>query len=191
MQLTRLALVATTVLVTTVSCGGASIGDEPHGQVDAPVGTQHDAPPPELDAPGSIGTEAGSGSGSGSGSAAVAGIGTPCTPGTTQQGDCSTGFVCLQLQGSTGPWCSKQCSQQADTCPTGYSGPGVAQCILTVTPGSASDPSGLFCDVICEDDTGTNGVCPAGTCNDTCPGIMSCSVALGDGNGNTIGKACF
>ncbi len=186
MQLIRLALVST-ALATTVSCGGASIGDEPHGQVDAPASTQHDAPASVLDAPASTGSDAGSGSGS----AAVAGLGTSCTPGPTQQGDCPTGFVCLQLQGSIGPWCSKQCSQQADACPTGYAGPGVAQCILTVTPGSASDPSGLFCDVICEDDTGNNGVCPAGACNDTCPGIMSCSVGLGDGNGNTIGKACF
>ena len=172
------------VMFLIVSCGsdnktGGSGGvDAPKGNpgIDAPAGSNIDAP--------------------GSGSATT-GIGETCTPGTGSdtQGTCATGFTCLNLQGGTNAWCSKTCTPgTGDTCGSGYTGPGLAQCILQVSAGSGSGSGSgsaqTFCGVICEDDTGSNQVCPAGTCNDMCPGSLACKEALDNGSGSAVGKAC-
>src|SRR5512139_3241761 len=94
------------IIVLLAACGGGgkdgdSANPDAKEFLDAPV--QIDAPslPPQM------------------------GIGQPCTPGTTPQGDCPTGFECLNLNGGTGKWCSKTCTRGAgDMCNVGYTGPG-------------------------------------------------------------------
>jgi len=180
MQLPRFvgisAVLAAMSIATVVSCGGGSSGGNP---VDA-AGVHDASGSGAIDAPGS-----------GSGSNVADGIGKTCTPGSTPQGDCPTGFTCLSLQGAAGAWCSKPCTAgSGDTCATGYTGPGKASCLLQVSAGSGSGSAQSFCDVFCEDDTGTHQICSAATCNDTCPGALSCTAAVHDNNGSAVAKAC-
>lgn len=152
-------LVAAFALVLgLVACGGGGgDGDDDGTDIDAPTGGI-DAPGGNIDAP-----------------MAAMGIGQACTG--AGQGDCPAGFTCLTLQGGSGSWCSKTCTAgMGDTCPQGYTGPGIAACILQVTPeggGSAMN----YCGVVCRDEPGdANDYCPG--CNGTCPGALQCNAAL-------------
>lgn len=113
-------------------------------------------------------------------------IGQPCTPDQAGgQGDCPAGHVCLNLQGGSGAWCSKECTQGPDpVCTTDYAGPGTPYCLLTVSDGNGNSTS--YCGVICEDD-GAN-VCP--NCPATCTSPLMCTGAVMDGSGNTVAKVC-
>ncbi len=166
------------VMVSLVGCGGGGNGGGGGDDDDTPSDGSNptDGPNPTPDSP-----------------TAVSALGTTCTPDANNpQGSCPAGFECLNLQGATNPWCSKTCTMGAgDQCADGYTGPGKAACILTVTPeGGGAGVS--FCSVICMDSTGNNGICPAGQCDGTCPGSMMCT---GDITNNAqppavIGKAC-
>jgi hypothetical protein len=140
-----------------VACGGSGGGDDDgQQQIDAP-GAAIDAPAANIDAP------------------AAMGIGQACTG--MGQGDCPTGYTCLSLTGGSGSWCSKTCTAGAgDTCMTGYTGPGKAQCILQVTP-QGGGTAMTYCGVICMDQPGdANDYCPG--CNGTCPGALVCDAPL-------------
>jgi len=143
-----------------VACGGGG-GDD--GDDD---GTNIDAPTSNIDAPAAI-------------DAPVAmGIGQACTG--MGQGDCPANFTCLTLQGGSGSWCSKTCTSGAgDMCATGYTGPGVAACILQVTPQGGGTPVN-YCGVVCMDAAGGQDYCPG--CNGTCPGALQCNAPLMGGN---------
>jgi len=119
------------------------------------------------------------------------GIGSTCTPDQANpQGDCPVGFQCLSLQGGTNAWCSKTCTAgTGDTCGTGYTGPGKAQCIYQITP-SGGGAAESFCGVVCQDQTANNQICPTATCNGTCPGTLACSAPLTDQNMTTVAQAC-
>lgn len=154
-------LVAAFALVLgLVACGGGDDGDG-GGVIDAPSGAI-DAPGGNIDAP-----------------PAASGIGQACTG--MGQGDCPTGFQCLTLQGGSGSWCSKTCTpgQGTDTCAQGYTGPGIAACILQVTPQGGGTAMN-FCSVICMDAAGGADYCPG--CNGTCPGALQCAAPLMGGN---------
>jgi hypothetical protein len=102
------------------------------------------------------------------------GIGQACTG--TGQADCPTGFECLTLTGGTGSWCSKTCmTGTSDMCAQGYTGPGVAACILSITP-SGGGAAMNFCGVVCADEPGGADYCPG--CDGTCPGALQCSAPL-------------
>jgi hypothetical protein len=166
-------------LVFVLGCGGG--GSSPGGgdDDDAPSdGAMPDGSTTSVDAP----------------PPAVAGIGTACTPNQNDpQGTCPVGFQCLNLQGATTPWCSKTCTSGAgDTCMTGYTGPGKAECILAVTPAGGGNPQN-FCAVICQDMTGNNQICPANQCNGMCPGSLACTGDLNgtvNGNNQVVGQVC-
>lgn len=167
-------MVFAAVVATVISCGGDDGGGNTGGSdaggvvVDAKV---------FLDAPGS---------GSGSN---VTGLGQTCTPPAmgSGQGDCPAGYVCLALQGSTVPWCTKPCTTgTGDTCAMGYTGPGIAGCIQQVSFNGGAAMS--FCGITCAGD-GVNG-CTTTTCNGTCPGQLMCTAVLMDGGGNAVGSAC-
>lgn len=163
-----------TTAATMFACGGDDGGGGGGGGGDA--GTTEDSAT-TIDAPGS---------GSGSG---VMGLGQACTPPAmgSGQGDCPAGYTCLALQGSTHPWCSKQCATGAgDMCAMGYTGPGVAGCIQQVSFNGGAAVS--FCGVTCAGD-GVNG-CTTATCTGVCPGTLMCNAPLMDTGGNTIGSAC-
>jgi hypothetical protein len=119
-------------------------------------------------------------------------IGSTCTPdpnNTFGQGDCPDGFFCLNLVGGTNPWCSKGCVKNMDMCAQGYTGPGLADCNLTVTPaggGAAMD----VCSVICDDLTNGDQICPASQCNGSCPGTLACTSEFKDMNMNVVAKGC-
>ena len=98
----------------------------------------------------SHGSGSGSGSGSNNGSGSI--LGRHCTPGQGSaqpaQGECPTGYFCMNLNMGHDTWCSETCTQgTGDTCNQGYTGPGEGACGLTV--GSASTP--LYCMVICSE----------------------------------------
>ena len=172
MYLSRLAssafVIAVAAIATMFACGGDDGGT--HGS-DPDAKVYNDAAPMQMDAP-----------------PAGAPLGKKCTPSQTgTQGDCPTGYECLNLTDASGPWCSKKCTSGAsDDCKTGYTGPGIAACILGVTPpggGAAQD----YCAVKC----GGTGVCGSNAaCNGTCPGSMVCDLPLMDTGGATVGSAC-
>ncbi len=140
--------------------GGGGIQDAPGGDIDAKV---------FLDAPPAMG------------------IGAPCMPSMdgSGQGNCPDGYTCLSLTGGTGGWCSKSCTRgSGDMCATGYTGPGVANCIWDIQFGSDTTKY-PFCGVIC---SGTSA-CGATNCDGTCPGSMACSFTLMNGSA-AIGSAC-
>ena len=117
------------------------------------------------------------------------GLGQPCTPPAqgSGQGDCPGGYVCLNLTGASHPWCSKPCATGAgDQCAMGYTGPGVASCLESITFNGGAAMN--FCGVTCAGD-GVNG-CTTALCTGMCPGQMTCTGALMDGSGNTVGSAC-
>src|SRR5688572_17990189 len=144
--------------IALAACGGG--GDSSDSSSDAKVFM--DAPAPMIDAP-----------------PAQMGIGQPCTPGSTPQGDCPAGFECLMLNGASGAWCSKTCMRGAgmDMCSVGYVGPGAAQCIWDVMNGMTTRQ---FCGIVCMDTTGS---CPAAKCNGTCPAPQQCTQNLMNAGG--------
>ncbi len=176
-RLARVLIVGSvTALTVIVACGpddgrgggGGGGGSTPDAKI------YMDAPASTPDAPGS-------------GSSAT-GLGQSCTPPASGsgQGDCPAGYVCLNLQGGTHPWCSKPCTQGAgDMCAMGYTGPGAAGCFEQISFNNG--PQMLFCGITCSGDV--NG-CTATTCNGTCPSGLACSASLMDGSGNTLGSAC-
>lgn len=168
-------IVLCALVVSAFACGGGGNGGPgPGGDDDPPSDGSNN---PVIDAPDTP-----------SGSA----LGTTCTPDQANpQGSCPAGFQCLNLQGATNAWCSKTCTTGAgDTCAADYTGPGKAQCILTVTPAGGGAAQN-FCSVICQDLTGNNGICAAGQCTGTCPGTLACAGDINDTNGGAvIGKAC-
>jgi hypothetical protein len=117
------------------------------------------------------------------------GLGQPCTPPMTGsgQGDCPAGYVCLSLTGGSHPWCSKTCTAGAgDTCAQGYTGPGVASCIESITFNMMGPPVDL-CGITC---AGNVNNCTTTTCTGMCPGQMTCTATLKDMNMNPVGSAC-
>jgi hypothetical protein len=139
----------------------------------------------------------GSGSGSGSGSGDV--LGRHCTPSGSAsgsdafpQGDCPSGYECLQLTGGNDTWCSRKCTMgSADTCNQGYSGTGEGQCVWNVGFGSGSDsPHASYCGIVCA--LTINGSNACSNCNGTCPGALTCSASLQfSGSGSNSGSACL
>lgn len=164
--------------ISVFACGGGGSGG---GDDDDDVPTDGPGNNPTPDGPGP--------------NPQTSAIGTTCTPDQNNpQGSCPAGFTCLNLEGATNPWCSKTCTGQMDTsCATGYDGPGKAACLLTVTP-QGGGATQTFCGVICEDLTGSNGVCQAGECTGDCPGSMACTGDVqgssGGGPAMTIAHAC-
>lgn len=166
-------ITAVTVGATVFACGGGDDGQHVGTHPDAKVYMDAKV---FMDAPG--------------GSNGYMGLGQPCTPPSqgSGQGDCPAGFVCLNLTGASHAWCSKACTTGAgDTCPQGYTGPGVASCLEQITFGSGM-PALDFCGVTCAGD-GVNG-CTSATCTGMCPGQMTCNGTLVDGSNNPVGSAC-
>lgn len=157
------------------------------GHADAPTGG------PTVDS-GTGGPKADASTGGpkadgGGGPSSAASLGMACTgPGT-----CPAGYVCLNLQGGTGPWCSIMCTSATDpVCSTGYTGPGQPGCILNVQPPSGS--SFHACAVICKDmtaggDAGVPPFCDSSTCDGTCPGSLACTAPLKAGT-TQVATAC-
>jgi len=168
--------IALAVLMSLVACGGGGGGggDDDDVPTDGPINPPTDGPTTPDSPP------------------AASGIGTACTPDQANpQGTCPAGFECLNLTGATTPWCSKTCATGAgDQCAVGYTGPGKAACLLSVT--IDNDPARNFCSVICEDSTGNNGICPAGQCNGTCPGSLACTgdITNLEPPNQVLGQAC-
>jgi hypothetical protein len=132
----------------------------------------------------------GSGSGSGSGSNSnEQALGKHCTPAASGlgQGDCPAGYTCLAIQGGHDTWCSKTCTQSADTCDSLLNGPGLGACLLSLT-GSDGGSAMTYCGIVCAANAGS-AVCP--DCNGTCPsnGGLTCSASFGSGNNG--GSACI
>jgi hypothetical protein len=116
-------------------------------------------------------------------------IGSSCTPSQTDPaGDCGTGLVCLTLQGAAGSFCSKTCTPGAgDTCNQGFTGKGLAACVLGVQPqgGGTVTP---FCGVVC---SATDPQwCPASQCDGTCPAPLACAGVLENTEMETVGMVC-
>jgi hypothetical protein len=162
---------AVTIGATVFACGGddggkTNMGPDAKVYMDARV---------VLDAPGT-----------GSG---YMGLGQPCTPPMqgSGQGDCPSGYICLNLNGASHPWCSKPCNTASDTCAQGYTGPGVASCLEQITFGSGTQPID-FCGITCAG-VGVNG-CTAATCTGACPGQMTCTATLTNTGGSAVGSAC-
>lgn len=151
-------------LATIFACGG---DDSSKSQTQTDAKVYMDAKV-FMDAPGT-----------GSG---YTGLGQPCTPPMTGsgQGDCPAGYTCLNLSGASHAWCSKPCSTSADTCATGYTGPGVAGCIESITFGSGMAAID-YCGITC---AGTVNGCTAQTCTGACPGQMTCTGAFSGGTGS-------
>lgn len=116
-------------------------------------------------------------------------LGAACTG--QGQGSCPTGYECLNLQGASGSWCSKQCTMGAgDTCDMGYTGPGVGACLLNVTPAAGGAPQ-PFCTIICQDEPGAPTLCvPDTRCNSACPTPLTCTGALTTSMGAVVGHTC-
>lgn len=161
------------VMFALVACGDDG-GGGGNGNIDAPSGTVDAPNNPPVDAP----------------PMGMGGIGTKCTPSAQNpQGDCPSGFLCLNLQGGSHAWCSKLCTKGAgDTCAQGYTGPGLASCYLTVTP-QGGNPMDV-CGIVCADQTGNNSICPAAQCNGTCPAMLMCTSELRNQMGTVVAKGC-
>ena len=150
------------------SGGGDDIPDNPDARVDAPSGNI-DAPGTPIDAPGTPIDAPPSGTGT---------IGSVCTG--EGQGSCPAGYECLNLVGGSGSWCSKRCTGVNDqSCAVGYTGPGHAACLLTVTP-AGGGPAQPYCTILCFDAPGSPTYCPvASACNGTCPTPLQCTADIG------------
>ena len=163
MLMTRALMSSLAVICSVAACGGDDGGGST-GTVDAALAI--DA---ALDAP------------------AAKQIGAACTQSQTDlAGDCGAGMACIATQGGSGAWCTKMCTAGAgDTGAMGYTGPGLAGCLLQLTlPNNGG--SLTVCGVVCS--TTDPMQCP--TCNNTCPGALSCSQPVMNGGGMTIGQAC-
>lgn len=164
--------------VSIFACGGGGSGGDDDDDVpsDGPNNNPNDGP--TTDGP----------------TQTTSALGTTCTPDMNNpigQGSCPVGFACLNLNGATNPWCSKTCADVNDTsCESGYDGPGKAACLLSAGP--EGGPSQNFCSVICEDLSGSNGICQAGQCDGTCPGTLACAAPVPNGGQgpNPIATAC-
>jgi hypothetical protein len=98
----------------------------------------------------------------------------------------------MQLTGGHDTWCSKKCvTGSADTCNQGYSGTGEGQCVWNIGFGSGSAaPHANYCGIVCA--LTINGSNACSNCNDTCPGLLTCSASLGfSGSGSNSGSACL
>jgi len=160
------------IALVLAACGGSDDnGDGNNGNPDAK--TFEDAPPSTpMDAPPST----------------QMGIGQPCTPGMTPQGNCPDGFECLQLNGGSGAWCSKTCTPGAgDTCAMGYVGPGLAQCVYSIT--GADMQTRAFCGIVCQ--ANNPAQCSATQCDGTCPTPLACTAELMNNQMMVVAKACF
>jgi hypothetical protein len=116
-------------------------------------------------------------------------LGAACTG--QGQGSCPVGYDCLNLTGGSGSWCSKQCTMGAgDTCDAGYTGPGVAACVLNVTP-AAGPPAMPYCAIICQDEPGAPTLCaPATRCTNACTTPLVCTGDLTTNTGTLAGHVC-
>lgn len=116
-------------------------------------------------------------------------IGQACTfTGALQQSDCPNGYLCVQFQGGTAAWCTKQCASMGDpTCSTGYPGPGLSTCLIGVDTTGDNMPDIQLCGVICEDLV-NGSICP--NCDGTCPGSLMCSGEVNGSGGQVVAKAC-
>ena len=162
------------VLVTLAFALAACGDDGGSGAIDA---STIDSPPGAIDA--AIDGPAGGGT-----------LGAPCTG--AGQGNCATGFTCLNLNGASGTWCSKPCTDATDpSCETGYTGVGFPACYLSVTPMGGGAPQ-KFCLIICDDPPGAPNVCPNGQaqCNGTCPNPLMCTANLVNAQMQVVAKAC-
>jgi len=115
-------------------------------------------------------------------------LGSACTPDQANPpGDCGAGFICLPRPSAmTTGFCTKTCTQGAgDTCAQGYTGPGKAQCVLGVQSGQQVI---LMCGVICS--ASSEQICPAATCNGTCPTPLQCTGAIQNQQMQTVAMAC-
>ncbi|MND00376.1 hypothetical protein D3C83_189650 [compost metagenome] len=59
-------------------------------------------------------------------------------------------------------------------CTDNYDGPGLVGCWVTVS----GDLEGTYCGVACR---APSGLCPASTCDGTCPGDLVCGAENDDG----------
>lgn len=159
-------------LVFTAGCGGGD-GDD----VDAGAGSI-DANPNAADA---------SNGGPDAMTNAANALGQPCTPdGAGGPGDCPADHICLQLNGGSGPFCTKTCTAQNDpVCTTDYTGPGVPACVYAIDTNNDMMADFNACAIICED-LGA-GICP--TCPATCPAPLQCTADLTNGM-TTLARAC-
>ena len=116
-------------------------------------------------------------------------LGSACTG--QGQGSCPVGYDCLSLNGGSGSWCSKQCTMGAgDTCDAGYTGPGVAACVLNVTP-AAGPPAMPYCAIICQDEPAAPTLCaPATRCTNACTTPLACTGELTTNTGTLAGHVC-
>ena len=107
------------------------------------------------------------------------------------QGTCPVGYDCLTLQGASGNWCSKTCTMGAgDTCDIGYSGPGVAACVLNVTLTAGATPI-PYCAIICKDEPGAPILCSPDTrCASACTTPLVCGLPLTTNTGTVVGQVC-
>lgn len=114
-------------------------------------------------------------------------LGQSCVPSDTDpQGDCAPGFICLDLNGTSGPFCTIMCVPAAtDPCPnlTDYVGPGAARCFVQVTDANGM-PLFNTCAVVCDDAAGDPEICMGEEdCNGDCPGDQACNGELSNANG--------
>lgn len=150
-------------------------GDDGDGGDDIDASPQVDASP-QIDAAPQIDA-----------SPVYIGLGQSCTG--AGQGDCPTGFRCLNLQGSSGTWCSQECVDQNDqVCANDYAGPGVPSCLLTVDEDNDGTPDFNSCMVLCEDGPAPGDGCAG--CDGTCPGTMICDQEIMDTGGMVIAYSC-
>ena len=116
-------------------------------------------------------------------------LGAECTPdGLAGQSSCGEGYICIELKGSNGAYCTKKCDGPGDgICNDGYAGPGIGECIYNY---KASDvESFTVCGIICSDLTDNQSICP--DCDGSCPSQLKCEDPLSGANGNTLAEACF
>jgi hypothetical protein len=169
-----LAAILAAVALTLAACGGDDDGTPGDGDagIDSPPGAIDAA----VDAP--MGTSA---------------LGRPCMG--NGQGNCPTGWLCIQLSAQRGRWCSKRCTSTADmSCEDGYTGPGAPLCLFSVDFMDGNPPVNM-CAVACEDASGGPLLCPDGAsqCNGMCPGTLQCTRNITPQGmpTNVLGKACF
>lgn len=166
---TRIALLT----FITAAAGCSDDGGDGDGDVDAspPLDAQVVDAMPAVDAPEPV----------------YQGLGQSCTG--AGQGDCPGGFTCLNLQGSSGTWCSQQCVDAADqVCANGYAGPGVPQCLLSVDEDNDGTPDFNTCLVLCQDGPAPGDGCAG--CDGTCPGNMICDQPIMNTDGMVVAQAC-
>jgi len=114
-------------------------------------------------------------------------LGQSCVPDVANpQSNCAAGFICLDLDGTSGPFCTVVCVPgQTDPCPdlTSYTGPGAARCLILV-PDANMQPLFNTCAAVCQDAAGDPEICMAGDeCNGDCPGHQICNGQLSNGGG--------